>query len=67
MVDTEVPVTWALVEVGLAFEDGAGNVELGDGGVRQVVVLIGRQERERTTLHLWAMRSPTEPKTKTQN
>lgn len=34
MVDTEVPVTWALVEVGLALEDGAGNVELGDGGVR---------------------------------
>jgi len=42
VVDTEIPVARALVDVGLALEDGAGDVELGEGGVRWVMVLLER-------------------------
>jgi len=67
MVDTKVPIAGALVQVGLALEDGAGDVELGERGMRWGVLSIGKKEGGLTTLHLWAIRSPTEPKARAPN
>lgn len=64
MVDTEVPVAGALVEVGFVLEEGGFNAELVERFNREGSRLRLRccdDESVYTNLSFWAIKQPTKP------